>query len=333
MDGGGRLLRSVTSGFPGAGMSAVAIGLDGRQAAVSFDMLSAGRRSRFPLFRKFGRRGVSRPIGDRIPRHTGTALVFAFMTFVGVGGYYAGGHDIAFREAFGEPGDALARVVGLGVDRVQITGLAELRQDEALLAAGITDRSSLLFLDVSAVRQALEKLPLVKEAAVRKLYPNELAISVVERKAAALWQKNGQLFVVAADGTPIDRVTDMRFARLPFVVGDGANLRAGEYATLLDSAGSLRERIRAGSLEAGENWTLTMDNGVRVKLSGGAAARDGLARLALLERESRLLEKDILLVDMRMPDRVVVRQSVEAAAARSDMLAIRAKQQKGAVAL
>jgi len=93
----------------------------------------------------------------------------------------------------------------------------------------------------------------------------------------------------------------------------------------------LRERIRAGSLEAGENWTLTMDNRVRVKLPSGEAAREALARLAIFERESRILEKDILLVDMRVPDRVIARQSVEAAAARADMLKNKAKQKGGVV--
>lgn len=331
MDGGGRLLRSVTSGFPGAGMSAMAVSHDGRTVPVDLGALSGLRRNRLPFLRKMTRRGVSKPLGARIPRLAGSMLLASFMTLVGVGGYYMGGHDVAFREAWGEPRDAIARAVGLGVDRVQISGLVELHQEEALKAAGVTDRSSLLFLDVTAVREALEKLPLVKEAAVRKLYPDELSITITERKPAALWQKNGELFVVAADGTPIDRVTDMRFARLPFVVGEGANLRAGEYAALLDAAGPLRARIRAGSLEAGENWTLTMDNRVRVKLPSAEAAREALARLAVLERESRILEKDVLLVDMRVPDRVVARQSVEAAAARAEMLKNKAKQKGGVV--
>lgn len=331
MDGGGRLLRSVTSDSSGAGVSAMAISHDGRTLPVALEVLPGLRGGRFAFFRKFSRRGVSRPLAARIPRFAGTALVFGFMTLTGAAGYYMGGHDVAFRETWGEPRDAIARGVGLGVDRVKIAGLAELRQEEALKAAGITDHTSLLFLDVNTVREALEKLPLVKEAAVRKLYPNELAITITERKPAALWQKNGELFVVAADGTPIDRVTDMRFARLPFVVGDGANVRAGEYAALLESAGSLRERIRAGSLEAGANWTLTMDNGVRVKLPDGADARAALARLATFERENRILEKDILLVDMRVPDRIVARQSVEAMAARTEMLKNKAKQKGGLV--
>ena len=36
-------------------------------------------------------------------------------------------------------------------------------------------------------------LPLVESASVRKLYPNDLAIDIVEREAFAVWQRDGEL--------------------------------------------------------------------------------------------------------------------------------------------
>ena len=71
----------------------------------------------------------------------------------------------------------------------------------------------------------LETAPLVKQASVRKLYPNHLVIDLVERAPYALWQKDGQVNIVAADGAVIDQMRDQRFASLPFVVGEGANER------------------------------------------------------------------------------------------------------------
>ena len=41
----------------------------------------------------------------------------------------------------------------------------------------------------------------IADAAVLKLYPNRLQITITERHAFALWQKNGRLSVIAADGT------------------------------------------------------------------------------------------------------------------------------------
>ena len=66
-------------------------------------------------------------------------------------------------------------------------------------------------------------MPLIKSASVRKLYPDELVVTLTEREPHALWQRNGELFVIAADGTVIDLMQDERFADLPLVVGEEAN--------------------------------------------------------------------------------------------------------------
>jgi cell division protein FtsQ len=190
---------------------------------------------------------------------------------------------------------------------------------EVLAAAGITPKSSLAFLSVGEVRERLEKVPLIKSASVRKLYPDELVVTLVEREPHALWQLDGELFVIAADGTVIDAMQDARFASLPLVVGGEANLRTKDYLALLDAAGPLKERIRAGSLVAGRRWTLKMDNGVDVRLPE-LGARDALARLEKLEREQGVLQKDVIAIDLRMADRVVVRLTEEAMAARLDGL-------------
>lgn len=317
MDGGGRILRSVSVAF---GDQPLAAG-----PRLHAPVLPKPRRNRFFT----SRASVSVPVEQRVPRGLGTALVLAFFSGVGIAGFILGGHGEAFRATYGEPRHAIARALGLGIDRVTITGLQELHEGEILAAADIDSKKSLVFLDVGEVRRRLEAVPLIREASVRKLYPDELAITLSERQPAALFQHDGNLFVVAADGTVIDQVTDERFAQLPFVVGDGANTRSAEYIALLEAAGTLRPRIRAGMLVAGRRWNLKLDNGVDVKLPE-LGAREALARFALLEREHRISEKDILSVDLRQPDRIVMRQSVEAAAARAETLKKKGKPGKGA---
>jgi cell division protein FtsQ len=178
---------------------------------------------------------------------------------------------------------------------------------------------SLPFLGAVDVRTKLEALPLVRSAGVRKLFPNEVVINLVERQPYALWQKDGELFVVSADGTAIDKLRDQRFASLPLVVGPGANARAAEYAAILDAAGPLRSRIRAGMLISGRRWNLKMANGIDIRLPEEGAT-DAVARLARLERDQNLLEKDVLAIDLRIPDRTVVRLTEEAASAHADAI-------------
>lgn len=312
MDGGGRVaepLGAGPSGFAVGRSDSAILGTEAPARRFTFPFLSAGVRRR----RSF----VTVPLRRRLPRFVGTGLLAVFFGATGAYGLVASGQYDALRAVHGEPRDVLARAFGFGVDTVMIAGLSQLTEREVLLIGGITDRGSLPFLNAADVRDRLERKPLIRSASVRKVYPNELAVTLTEREPFAIWQRNGELSLVAADGTVIDRYDDARFAFLPLVVGEGANLRAASYAALLEAAGPLRPRIRAGMLVSGRRWTLKMDNGLDVKLpeEGAPAA---VARLARLERDSRILDRDVLSLDLRMADRIVVRLTEEAAAARAE---------------
>lgn len=324
MDGGGRVVESLTAGVSGGERSRpVPAGSTSR--SLSGPTFTRRRLARFlgPLL-GFGsrlrrrRRSVAVPLGRRVPRFTGTALILGFYGSVGAYGLVLNGQYEALRQVYGDPRDLAAQALGLGIDKITIVGIANLSERDVLTTGGITPATSLPFLGAAALRERLEAVPLVKSADVRKLYPGELAITLVERQPFALWQKDGELHVVAADGAVIDRLRDARLAELPLVVGDGANVRAADYAALLAAAGPIRSRIRAGMLVSGRRWTLKMDNGLDVRLpEDGAAA--AVARLVRLAADERLLDKDVLAIDLRMPDRIVVRLTEEAAAARAEL--------------
>ncbi|MFC0220640.1 cell division protein FtsQ [Pseudochelatococcus lubricantis] len=295
MAGGKHFLRGLKSGGPSFAAAGPRAGGDRRS-------------QRLTAFEKAAR---------YMPRGSGTAMTIAFFTLVGVVGASYGGQMETFRATYGEPYDAFARAVGLGIDEVQISGMVELRESEVLAAAGITPLRSLAFLDAGEVRKRLELVPMIRQASVSKLYPDALAINIVEREPRALWQLNGELFVIAGDGTVIDLMTDARFARLPFVAGDGANTRSQEYIDVLRAAGPIAGRIRAGILVSGRRWDVKFDNDLIVRLPEMEPV-EAMQRLVELEKRERLLEKDLIAIDMRQPDRVAMRLSEEGAAAMAE---------------
>lgn len=317
MDGGGRVFEPLTAGYSGGSGSSPVYG-GHRPGSLATRLRSLRIPSPFAALGFKRRSSVAVPLARRIPRHIGTGLTLAF--FVGIAGYglVAGGQFAALRVVSGEPRDMIARLLGFGLDRITIAGLSQLSEKEVLAISGISPKVSLPFLSAADIRTRLEETPLVRSATVRKLFPHELVITLVEREPFALWQKGGELFVVSADGTVIDRMRDGRFANLPLVVGTSANARAADYTAILDAAGSLRGRIRAGMLVSGRRWTLKMDNGIDVHLpeQGATAA---VARLARLDREQKILDKDVLAIDLRMTDRVVVRLTEEAAASHAEL--------------
>ena len=265
------------------------------------------------------RRGAARwtlHFAKPAPRGVGLLLAVALLGGVAFVGAERGGEYEAFVAREGGVGDYVARALGFGVAAVTISGQSQIAEREILTLAGLSDKSSLPFFDAVQARKNLEALPLIKQASVRKLYPDRIVIDIVERAAAALWQKDGELNAIAADGTVIDSASDGRYAALPFVVGEGANERVGEFAALLGASAELRPKIVAGILVGDRRWSLKMRSGVEVKLPEDDP-QAGMATLLTLQRQSRILDRDVLSVDLRVPGKVFARLSEEAAAART----------------
>jgi cell division protein FtsQ len=322
MDGRGRLLRSLRAlniGFAPAAM-AYAGALPVSEALSVRQIIPPARQPR---------RGLRHIILARLAGPgTGACFSLALLAAAGASGAVKGGHYAAFVAAEGEPADILAKALGFSIKAVTIAGKRELKEQDILAVAGIGPRNSLLFLDVAKIRERLKRLPLVKEAAVTKLYPDRLLIEIEERQPFALWQCDGQVRIVAADGVPVAAMRDQRFIHLPLVVGAGANEKLDQYLALLETAGDLRERIVAGVLVAGRRWTLKTANGIDVLLPE-MDPEAALARLVDLQRTAHVLDKDILSLDFRQPGWVVARLAQEAAAERAAMLPSKTKAKGG----
>jgi len=308
MDGGRRFLRSLNEALGPRATAHPAYAVAGVDRA-SARVLLRGERSSVRSF------GLSLRLDRPAPRGFGLILACGLVVGAAALGVVRGGEYQAFLAREGSVGDYLARALGFDIAIVTIAGQSELHEPEILAAAGISPRNSLLFLDVAQARARLESTPLVKQASVRKLYPNQIVIDLIERTPSALWQKDGQVKTIAADGAVIDDMRDQRFTALPFVVGEGANERLAEFTALLDASAELRPKIVAGVLIGERRWNLKLASGVDVKLPE-INPLGAMATLLRLQRQSRILERDVLSLDLRVEGRLFARLSEEAAAAR-----------------
>jgi len=253
----------------------------------------------------------------RVPRYTGVAAGVAFLLAACAYGVVKGGHVPAIEAAVKDTGDAAANTFGLRVATVSLSGQRQVSRESIFAAAGVTDHSSLLFLDVADARAKLEAIPWIAEATVRKLYPDRLLITVVEREAFALWQVQGKVSVIAADGTVLSAQVEPRLVTLPFVVGNGAAAKARSFLAILDKFPAIRDSVRASIYVAERRWNLRLKHGIDVRLPE-TDVEGALGVLARLDREKNLLSRDIVAVDLRNADRLAIRLSDAAAQAREE---------------
>jgi len=257
----------------------------------------------------------------RLPPPPGIGIAAAVLLLASALGYgvIKGGHLPALSGWSKDARDTIANSLGFRIAEVSVSGEKEVSREEILATAGVTGRASLLFLDADAARAQLMTNPWIADAAVLKLYPNRLQITITERRAFALWQKNGRVQVIAADGTVLEPFVERRYLGLPFVVGKGAQHQAKDFLNILDRYPQIASRVRASILVAQRRWDLLLKNGIDVELpeTNDAAA---LGRLIGLDRDKKLLSRDITIVDLRLPDRVTVQLSEAAAQAREQAI-------------
>ena len=105
---------------------------------------------------------------------------------------------------------------------------------------------------------------------------------------------------------------------LPLVVGKGAERGAQDFLALIARYPVIARLTEASVLVAERRWNLRLKDGMEIMLPENDAEQ-ALRILVELDRR-KILSRDILAVDLRLPDRVTVRQSDAAAAARDQAL-------------
>ncbi len=257
-------------------------------------------------FGRFMRRWIGPVHCWQVPTGAGIIALGAFCLGTATLGVVRGGHVPVVVDELRDWRDAAANAAGFRITSIAMAGQKELTREEILTMAGITGRTSLLFLDANAARAKLKENPWIAEANVLKLYPSRLHVTVTEREAFALWQKDGKVAVIASDGAIVEPYVNQRFAKLPLVVGVGAEGRAKEIVAQLDKYPLVRDQMYAAVLVAERRWNVVLKNGMEVRLPDTDADK-ALDTLVQLDRDNKLLSRDIAVVDLRLPDRVTVR--------------------------
>lgn len=206
---------------------------------------------------------------------------------------------------------------GLSVADILVEGRQETTRGQLLRTIAVNRGDPILTIDTDAVRERLIGLGWVADATVERRLPNTVFVRLEERKAMAIWQRNGTFVLVDRSGEVIGQQGLERFTHLKVIVGDDAPRHAPKLLDMLATSPPLMKRVRAAVWVGGRRWNLRLDDGIDIRLP----EENPLAawtQLATLERDNRLLKQDIIAVDLRIPNKLIVRRREETAASRGN---------------
>lgn len=195
---------------------------------------------------------------------------------------------------------------GLAIDDVLVSGRENTNPAALLEQVGVQRGTPILAIDLAEMRDRVIDLPWVKDARIERRLPDTLHVTLVERRPLALWQRGRDFTLVDQDGVAIDGQDVRRFHDLPIVIGDEAPKRAASALAMLSSEPDLLQRVRALTWVSGRRWTIRLNNGMDVELPEVDPA-GAWTHLASLAREHGVLERDVVTIDLRIPDQLIMR--------------------------
>ena len=221
-------------------------------------------------------------------------------------------HGLSFRLRLGE---ATAQL-GLRVQEVVIENRVKTPEPLVRAALGVSRGDAILGFSLAEARTRIELIKSVQSATVERRLPGTIVVQLTERRPFAVWQHQGQFELIDRGGQTVTDSDVAAFAsQVPWVVGPGAPKAAAALIDALAAYPAIMSHMQAAVRVGERRWNLRMNNGADVLLPEGAEV-PALAKLMELQTTYALLDRPLQVVDLRLPDRLVVRAQPEKAEAK-----------------
>ena len=168
---------------------------------------------------------------------------------------------------------------------------------------------SIFSTDLAAIRRELLNLGWVKDAVVSRHLPDRLTVKLIERHPVALLQTPAGHQLIDEAGVIIDGADVSAFSHLLVVSGTGAATRTNALLGILESEPEIFAEVWAVQLIAERRWDIHMRSGLTIKLPEEDPVL-AWSRLAKLERDTAITERDLAAIDLRVPGQLVVEPNI-----------------------
>jgi cell division protein FtsQ len=224
-------------------------------------------------------------------------------------GVRVGGDTLAPQDRFNSFADGIAGLgarAGLVVREVMLEGARNAPPELVREAVAVRRGDPTLGFSPQEARERLETIAWVERAHVERHLPGTIRVVIEERRPFAIWQRDNRFSVIDREGRVVATENIGAFGRLPLVVGAGAERTAAPMVELLRGALEVEQRVHALVRVGERRWNLRLRNGADVLLPEGHEA-EAVARLAELQAKQALLDRPLVAIDLRQPDKLVLR--------------------------
>lgn len=221
-------------------------------------------------------------------------------------------HMAASEERFAPLRARLIAMEPLPIRHIIVNGRHITSQQAIENALGTSLGQPLFGFSVEAARAHVNALPLVEQATVERRIPDTIIVNLTERIPIAVWQNHDHFSLINRAGDTVSNQgiigQDPQMLRtLPLIVGDGANSAAADLLDALTPFPDIQNRITAFVRVGERRWDAVLRNGTTILLPEDEE-KPAFARLEQFQNNMKLLDRPVVSIDMRLPDRMVIHQ-------------------------
>lgn len=202
----------------------------------------------------------------------------------------------------------LSQRAGFTVNEILVVGRRSADPQMIMQAVQVKSGDPIFSISPQDVRKRLEENPWIRNAIVQRKLPGTCVIQVVERQPAAVWQHQEKFYLVDDQGIILMPVANSAQAPFPLIIGKDAPLYAPQLLKIIESFPQVKQRVYSLMYVSNRRWNLFLDRSLEVRLPEQGVEK-ALARLAVLIDQKKLDPQEIYMVDLRIPDRTIIRLS------------------------
>ena len=196
----------------------------------------------------------------------------------------------------------------LKLDQVNVEGRIRTKIEDINAAVQVEQGMPIFDVDLNAQKEKIKQLPWVEDVLIERRLPNQLLIRLKEKTPIAIWQNHKKYWPIDAEGKTIadDKTV---ISNVLLVVGEDAPQHAPQLIKELNKYPVIAKRVLSATRVGKRRWDLYLndvENGLVVRLPETDIA-SALKRLQEFHETGQILERDLNVIDLKLPDRLIVR--------------------------
>ena len=198
---------------------------------------------------------------------------------------------------------------GLKLEYIEVYGRTHTPKDVLLAASELTLGEPMLSISLRDLHARLSTIGWIEDIAIEREMPSTIRLLLTERMPMALLQTVNGHRVIDASGTIITGADPSAFSHLTVVAGKQAAGKVAPILNILRTEPELYAEVWAVTFQSERRWDVHLRSGIRVRLPE-SDPRTAWSRLAMIDHTKRITDRDLAVIDMRVPDQMIVEPNI-----------------------